>query len=52
MRFVQALAVGSFLLAGLYYVLPTLIIGRGVIVIAALVLVVADSRLASRCSNG
>ena len=39
-RFVQAIAAGSFLLAGLYYVLPQLIIGRGVIVIAALVLVV------------
>jgi len=39
-RFVQALAVGSFLLAAIYYVLPTLIIGRGVIVIAALFLVV------------
>ena len=39
-RLVQALAVGSFLLAGIYYVLPTLIIGRGVFVIAALFLVV------------
>jgi sugar transferase (PEP-CTERM system associated) len=39
-RFVQAIAVGSFLLAGLYYIAPALIIGRGVIVIAALGLVV------------
>ena len=39
-RLVQALAVGSFLLAAIYYVLPRLIIGRGVIVIAALFLVV------------
>ncbi len=38
-RLVQALAAASFLLAGLYYVLPSLIIGRGVIVIAALLLV-------------
>ena len=39
-RFVQAIAAGAFLLAGLYYVLPSMIIGRGVIVIAALTLVV------------
>jgi len=39
-RLVQALAIGSFLLAAIYYALPTLIIGRGVIVIAALFLVV------------
>ena len=38
-RLVQALAAASFLLAALYYVLPALIIGRGVIVIAALILV-------------
>jgi len=38
-RIVQALAAASFLLAGLYYLLPSLIIGRGVIVIAALLLV-------------
>ena len=48
MRFVQAIAAGAFLLAGLYYVLPSLIIGRGVIVIAALTLVVRDSGLATR----
>ena len=39
-RFVQAIAAGSFLLAGIYYVLPQMIISRGVIVIAALFLVV------------
>src|SRR5688572_15489080 len=38
-RLVQALAASSFLLAGLYYALPSLVIGRGVIVIAALLLV-------------
>ena len=38
-KLVQALAAASFLLAGLYYLLPSLIIGRGIIVIAALILV-------------
>ncbi|NOT28701.1 MAG: TIGR03013 family PEP-CTERM/XrtA system glycosyltransferase [Acidobacteria bacterium] len=38
-RFVQAIGAGSFLLAGIYYILPQMIIGRGVIVLAALVLV-------------
>jgi sugar transferase (PEP-CTERM system associated) len=38
-RLVQALAAASFLLAALYYALPSLVIGRGVIVVAALVLV-------------
>ena len=39
-RFIQAIAAGSFLLAGIYYILPQLIIGRGVIVMASLALVV------------
>lgn len=38
-RLVQALAAASFVLAALYYWFPSLIIGRGVIVIAALLLV-------------
>lgn len=38
-RLVQALAAASFVLAALYYWFPSLVIGRGVIVIAALLLV-------------
>ena len=39
-RLVQALAASSFLLAALYYLLPSLVIGRGVIVVTALFLVI------------
>jgi sugar transferase (PEP-CTERM system associated) len=38
-RLVQALAAASFVLSGVYYLLPSLIIGRGVILLAALFLV-------------
>ena len=37
-RLVQALAAASFVLAGVYYWFPDLVIGRGVIAIAALIL--------------
>jgi sugar transferase (PEP-CTERM system associated) len=39
-RLVRALAAASFLLAGVYYLVPSLVIGRGVFVGAALFLVV------------
>ena len=38
-RLVQALAAASFIVAGLYYWFPTLIIGRGIVAVAALLLV-------------
>ena len=38
-RLAQALAAASFLLAGLYYALPSLVIGRGVVLIAAPILI-------------
>src|SRR5947208_8244798 len=36
-RIIQGLGAASFLLAGLYFVVPSLVIGRGVFVMAALV---------------
>ena len=38
-RLAQALAAASFLLAGIYYALPSLVIGRGVVLLAAPILI-------------
>ena len=51
-RTVQALGATSFLLAASYYWFPQLVIGRGVFLLSAFLVIVRRDRLARWCSSG